>query len=207
MPTVLVATDNDLSYKRLLHCLSRETLENHQGVLRVDSLKEAMLFLKSARADILIADVHEGICPTGESGDLMSRRIREEARPYLTEERTGSGKDAVRAVREMIRYNYWKPDAAREYAEKVHLSLTYLCRIFKREVGQSIGDCILETRMNKAALLLAAGNHPVREVAESVGFWNFSYFCRRFRECYGVSPKEYRKRGKSEQIGEKNNEG
>jgi two-component system response regulator YesN len=205
MPTLLVVTDSDESFQELIHCLNRETIDTYRGVLRVDSMKEARTFLRSARADILIADVREGICPLDEDGPHTAKDIREEAEPYFTGERAESGREAVRAVREMIRYNYWKPDAAKEYAEKVHLSLTYLCRLFKKETGRSIGGCILETRMNKAAFLLVTKNHPVKMIAKSVGFGNFSYFCKRFREYYGMSPKEYRRRGKTEQCGELKN--
>ena len=45
----------------------------------------------------------------------------------------------------------------------------------------------------QAARLLRETDLPVMEVGFSVGFDNFSYFIKRFRSVYGVSPSHYRK--------------
>ena len=102
--------------------------------------------------------------------------------------------EAAGAVREMIQYNYMKPDSARQYAARVHISLTYLCRAFRRETGKSIGGYILQVRMQRAADHLAHSNLMIKEVARAVGYSNFSYFCRRFRAFYNMTPAEYREK-------------
>ena len=48
-------------------------------------------------------------------------------------------------------------------------------------------------RIEQAARLLRETDLPVMEVGFSVGFDNFSYFIKRFRSVYGVSPSHYRK--------------
>ena len=40
--------------------------------------------------------------------------------------------------------------------------------------------------------MLANSKMPVTDIIESVGYDNTSYFYRKFREKYGMSPKEYR---------------
>ena len=47
--------------------------------------------------------------------------------------------------------------------------------------------------LRHAARLLRETDLPVMEVGFSVGFDNFSYFIKRFRSVYGVSPSHYRK--------------
>jgi len=103
-----------------------------------------------------------------------------------------NAREAAGAVRELIQYNYMRPDSARQYAARVHMSLTYLCRAFQRETGKSIGSYILEIRMQKAADHLAHSNLMIKEVAKAVGYTNFSYFCRRFKTFFGMTPIEYR---------------
>ena len=48
--------------------------------------------------------------------------------------------------------------------------------------------------MTQAAYLLSSTTLPVADIIESVGYDNTSYFYRKFKEKYGMSPKEYRER-------------
>lgn len=104
------------------------------------------------------------------------------------------GREAACYIRDMIDWNYMKKEAAREYAGRVHLSQTYICRVFREQTGQSIGRVIFERRMEKAAELLLSTNLMVREVAERVGYLNFSYFCKRFRDYYMMTPNAFRRK-------------
>jgi len=52
--------------------------------------------------------------------------------------------------------------------------------------------------MSQAAYLLTSSAVPVTDIIESVGYDNTSYFYRKFRERYGMSPKEYRERNRGE---------
>ena len=47
--------------------------------------------------------------------------------------------------------------------------------------------------MNQAVYLLTSSRLSIADIIGSVGYDNTSYFYRKFRERYGVSPKEYRK--------------
>ena len=47
--------------------------------------------------------------------------------------------------------------------------------------------------IDEAARLLRETDLPVMDVGFTVGFDNFSYFIKRFRSVYGVSPSHYRK--------------
>nr|WP_296840942.1 helix-turn-helix transcriptional regulator [uncultured Marvinbryantia sp.] len=49
-----------------------------------------------------------------------------------------------------------------------------------------------EYRIQKACQILTDSELPVSQVALSVGFDNFSYFIRKFREYKNVTPTEYR---------------
>jgi AraC-like DNA-binding protein len=46
--------------------------------------------------------------------------------------------------------------------------------------------------MSQAAYLLTNSTLPVADIIESVGYDNTSYFYRKFKEWYGMGPKEYR---------------
>ncbi len=95
------------------------------------------------------------------------------------------------ALRE-IEENYREADLTR-LAQERHVSLSYLSSAVRQATGRTFKDLLREKRLSKAAQLLRETKLPVEDIIAAVGYENTSYFYRRFRECYGVSPKEYRK--------------
>jgi two-component system response regulator YesN len=53
-------------------------------------------------------------------------------------------------------------------------------------------QCLVDLRLETAAVLLADPALRIKEVTASVGWSDGSHFCRDFRRRYGVSPSEYR---------------
>jgi AraC-like DNA-binding protein len=69
----------------------------------------------------------------------------------------------------------------------------YLSRLIKNYTGKNFKDFIFEKRMEQVTLLLANTELPIHQIMEQCGLTNETYFYKRFRELYGVSPNEYRK--------------
>ena len=66
-----------------------------------------------------------------------------------------------------------------------------LCREFKKKYNMTIFDKIIETRLLHAkSILKAEPDVKLKTVATSCGFTDVSYFCKLYREKFGVSPKE-----------------
>ena len=65
--------------------------------------------------------------------------------------------------------------------------------MFKEETGVTINRYVREVRMNKAKELLENTNMKISAISSEVGFSSSTYFCRSFREFYGVSPESCRK--------------
>lgn len=82
-------------------------------------------------------------------------------------------------------------------AEQFYLNPDYLARIFAKHEGVSLGNYIMQTRIEKAKMLLKSTELSVNAIAMQVGYSNYSHFSRIFRECCGCSPNEYRKGGSS----------
>lgn len=105
-------------------------------------------------------------------------------------------KNAIEQVREYIDEHFCENITRDTLGEIVYLSPGYLAASFKRETGSSLGSYIIERRMEKAKELLSEGELTVSEVAFAVGYDNFTYFSRLFKNKVGVMPKEYKKRKK-----------
>ena len=68
-------------------------------------------------------------------------------------------------------------------------------RRIKQLTGLGIVEFIRDIRLRKAALYLSQGKFTVSEVMYRVGFTTASYFSKCFKEKYGVSPSEYKRKG------------
>ena len=75
----------------------------------------------------------------------------------------------------------------------MYLNPNYLSRLFKREMNTSINSYLIDKRIDKAKSLLEHSDMPVHAVSMEVGYNNFSYFTKLFREKTGQTPNEYRK--------------
>lgn len=71
-----------------------------------------------------------------------------------------------------------------------------MSRIFKKEKGISISTYILKKRVDEAKKLLVQSNLPINTVSLYVGYSNFSYFTKMFKENTGYTPLEYRRKVK-----------
>jgi YesN/AraC family two-component response regulator len=77
-------------------------------------------------------------------------------------------------------------------SQVTQISPTYLSRLFKKDIGLSIIDYISEQRINQAKQYFMEGSYRNHELAEMVGFHNYSYFCTMFKKMTGMTPNEYK---------------
>ena len=79
-----------------------------------------------------------------------------------------------------------------ELAEIMNQSPSALSRQIKLVSGSTFKELLQGKRFRRAVKLLEETNLAVSDIALAVGYENSSYFYRRFREIYGISPKLYR---------------
>jgi AraC-like DNA-binding protein len=80
-----------------------------------------------------------------------------------------------------------------EIAQWCHFSQSHFMKFFKNCTGTSFITYLNDYRLIIAARILKTTTQPVIIVASDCGFDNISYFNRKFKEKYGVSPREFRK--------------
>ena len=74
-------------------------------------------------------------------------------------------------------------------AKHLHMSRSYLYRIFKQNLGISPQRAILNFRLEKASMLVERGGIPLTEIALSCGFYDLSHFSKAYKERYEQYPK------------------
>jgi AraC-like DNA-binding protein len=98
----------------------------------------------------------------------------------------------VDAVTDYIRTHYDDPSLClASIASMMKITSRRLGNLFKEAMAVSVADFINETRLTKAAELLAESEISVREVVEKVGVLNETYFFSLFKKRFGATPKEY----------------
>jgi two-component system response regulator YesN len=79
-------------------------------------------------------------------------------------------------------------------AKHVYLSEDYISKVFVRLTGMSIPSYIAGRRIDKAKEYIQSTSLPISKIALEVGYSNFSYFSKTFRDLVGCTPNEYRNR-------------
>lgn len=92
-----------------------------------------------------------------------------------------------------IQKNYRKL-TLEEIAAEFHYSQANLNRVFKKYTGTTIGRYIKEQRLRQAENLLNNSQFSVEEIAVEVGYEDISYFIGQFKNFYGMTPLQYRKK-------------
>ena len=77
-------------------------------------------------------------------------------------------------------------------SEYTGLSVSYLSRVFKQNLGISISDYIREKKIEKAQNLLRYSDASLIDIANYLAFSSQSHFIQVFESLVGVSPKKYR---------------
>lgn len=97
--------------------------------------------------------------------------------------------------------HYGSPITLSDIADAAGISPRECTRCFRRSVGSSPIRFLVSYRVQQAAQKLAASGSPVSLIAEECGFTSESYFGKSFRETFGCTPREYRKRAQSSAHG------
>lgn len=90
-----------------------------------------------------------------------------------------------------IRNNIRESINLKQLSEKACMSTTSFYRYFKRELGMSPIEYILNEKIKYAKKLLSNPNIQVNEVSYATGFEDCNYFIRLFKKYEGVTPKQY----------------
>lgn len=115
---------------------------------------------------------------------------------YMDKMEAGGGKFQTELTGLVLSYieEHYKNGSLTELADIMKYDVYWLSREIKKCTGKTYKELLQEKRMNQARYLMDHTKLSVNQIIESVGYENTSYFYRRFKEKYGVSPKGYRER-------------
>lgn len=106
-------------------------------------------------------------------------------------------KKVVGFVQEYVSEHYMDDIKLGNLALVSHISPTYLSTRFKKETGISFTKYLIRFRVNKAKNLLKHTSLICKDVAEEVGYPDYSQFSKTFKNYTGFSPLEWQKKYKT----------
>ena len=94
-----------------------------------------------------------------------------------------------------LREHSGEPLTRKQVARVAGFAPDYFSRIFKRDVGSTFEDHLLELRLGRAKQMLSGTSLAVERIGQMCGFRSRSYFHRMFKRKTSVTPIEFRDRG------------
>lgn len=102
-------------------------------------------------------------------------------------------------IKEAIHYieqNFQNNITIEEIAALCGINRSYFGKIFRKAIGRSPQEFLMNYRMVKATELLKLTSLSIAEIGCAVGYENQLHFSRAFKTIYGVSPREWRNQHK-----------
>ena len=94
---------------------------------------------------------------------------------------------------QFIKDNYTKKLSLLDIASSASISKSSALQIFKSKIHVSPVEYLIQYRLTQSARQLRMTEESVYTIAKESGFSDSSYFCRKFKEFYHMTPNEYRR--------------
>ncbi|MBW4535577.1 MAG: AraC family transcriptional regulator [Pleurocapsa minor HA4230-MV1] len=79
-----------------------------------------------------------------------------------------------------------------EIAKVINISPTYFASLFKRAIGTSPHQYVIQQRVEQAKLMLSKTDWAIADIALQVGFSSQSHLTQQFKRLTGMTPKQVR---------------
>lgn len=99
----------------------------------------------------------------------------------------------LQIMMQYIQNHYPEQITLEDIARTVMLSKSSALKLFQKNLHTSPVNYLIDYRLKRAARLLATTESSILSIAEDTGFENVGYFCRKFKERFGMTPGGYRK--------------
>jgi two-component system response regulator YesN len=99
-------------------------------------------------------------------------------------------KYTVKAI-ESIERHYRRPISLQDIAADLRVHPTYLSKVFKNDTQLTFTEYLNRYRIEKAIELIRTQQYTIKEIYGRVGFNQYTYFFKVFRQVTGVTPSEY----------------
>lgn len=165
-------------------------------------MENSFILRNSSLLDKYILHASENLKSSGSTlitSSLLFLAIYDLASCIMGQERADeNGEDAFlnialsEEIETYINAHYNQPITLSEIAAHINLGVRQTERTIKSLFGMTYGELLSQKRLAAAKLLLRTTSASIGEIAAACGYVEESYFCRRFKTAFGISPGKYR---------------
>lgn len=123
--------------------------------------------------------------------ELLIRIIQTQTAKSIDDGLFSNPNNPISEVIEFIRLNLKENISLKSLSDKACMSTTSFYRFFKRELGMSPIEFVLNEKIKYAKKLLKNPSIQINEVCYLSGFEDANYFIRLFKKHEGITPKQY----------------
>jgi len=163
--------------KRLIHDILQEMLEQ-SPIEQILSLLQILNIISKSKTTAILSqfDLHRSTKP--------------------------KDKDRMNKIIHHTMLNFKRNISLEEIANVANLSKSAFCRYFKNKVKKNYNDFIYDIRIEYACKLLLEKDLGIMQISYESGFNSPSAFSQIFKRITGISPNQYRKTKKIQEISE-----
>ena len=157
----------------------------------------------SADARDMFLKLFSRLCSENERGDEMFITISEILKLLNIAAQNGTGYDEIKkktfsektnSVIDFIKNNFSAITKLDEIADACYINKSYMCRLFKREVGMTVFEYLNNVKIQNACELMRHTDRTLTDIAISCGFSGVSYFSASFKSLMKCTPSQFRKK-------------
>ena len=143
------------------------------------------------------------LCSENERGDETFITISEILKLLNIAAQNGTGYDEIKkktfsektnSVIDFIKNNFSAITELDEIADACYINKSYMCRLFKREVGMTVFEYLNNVKIQNACELMRHTDRTLTDIAISCGFSSVSYFSASFKSLMKCTPSQFRKK-------------
>jgi len=112
----------------------------------------------------------------------------------LREKNHSAGGRLMRSIVSGIKERMSENITLKDFAKQFSFSPSYFGFLVKEKTGYTFNELLVQLRMERACELLKEPGIKIYEVADRVGYRYLPYFSRQFKDKFGMTPLEYRKK-------------
>ncbi|MDF2959423.1 MAG: response regulator [Paenibacillus sp.] len=140
-----------------------------------------------ARHEIIDYEKLDGLC------EWTKRLYMQLIRKLSAEQQKRNYSAYVYSAMKYVNDHYAENISLEMAAERTGITSSYLGRLFKQEAGIYFTDYLNQIRIENAKHLIRSGHYKVKQISERVGFTNYNYFFKVFKDLVGITPHKYAK--------------
>ncbi|RXZ83704.1 response regulator [Paenibacillaceae bacterium] len=105
----------------------------------------------------------------------------------------------VEKAMKLVRTKYYEGVSLEQAADAIGITPSYLSKLFKEETGKSYTETVNHYRIELSKQYIQNGKANIKEIYSIVGFNNYPYFFKVFKDIVGETPQAYARRNNNKQ--------